>query len=158
MIKLDVSMSQRLATSLSREIHRILIRSLYVSGKLPTYPSLKPTFCPKWEVNVNVGLGKLGHTNCFVEADGLLRSGHYVNVAAACSCFYRFCFLPCPPPPGNCMVSRLGSTGSSVTTTGWMPLSGLSRLSFGLGCSSWPHSLLVLLPPLHAHLLKRLNL
>ena len=31
--------------------------SLYVSGKLPTYPSLKPTFCPKWEVSINVGLG-----------------------------------------------------------------------------------------------------
>ena len=25
---------------------------------LPTYPSPKPTFCPKWEVNVNVGLGE----------------------------------------------------------------------------------------------------
>ena len=27
-----------------------------VSGKLPTYPSPKPTFCLKWEVGVNVGL------------------------------------------------------------------------------------------------------
>ena len=27
-------------------------------GKLPTYPSLKPTFCPKWEVSDNVGLGE----------------------------------------------------------------------------------------------------
>ena len=25
---------------------------------LPTYPSSKPTFCPKWEVSVNVGLGE----------------------------------------------------------------------------------------------------
>ena len=32
--------------------------SLHVSGKLPTYPSPKPTFCPKWEVSVNVGLGE----------------------------------------------------------------------------------------------------
>ena len=32
--------------------------SLYVSGKLPTYPSPKPIFCPKWEVSVNVELGK----------------------------------------------------------------------------------------------------
>ena len=32
--------------------------SLYVSGKLPTYPSPKPTFSPKWEVSVNVGLGE----------------------------------------------------------------------------------------------------
>ena len=32
--------------------------SLYVSGKLPTYPSPNPTFCLKWEVSVNVGLGE----------------------------------------------------------------------------------------------------
>ena len=32
--------------------------SLHVSGKLSTYPSPKPTFCPKWEVSVNVGLGE----------------------------------------------------------------------------------------------------
>ena len=32
--------------------------SLYVSRKLPTYPFPRPTFCPKWEVSVNVGLGK----------------------------------------------------------------------------------------------------
>ena len=29
---------------------------LYFSGKLPTYPSPKPTFYPKWEVSVNIGL------------------------------------------------------------------------------------------------------
>ena len=29
-----------------------------VSGKLPTYPSPKPSFCPKWEVSVNVSLGE----------------------------------------------------------------------------------------------------
>ena len=35
------------------------VESLYVSGKLRTYPSLKPTFRPKWEVSVNVnGLGE----------------------------------------------------------------------------------------------------
>ena len=33
-------------------------RILYISGKLPTYPSPKPTFCPKWEVSINVGLGE----------------------------------------------------------------------------------------------------
>ena len=32
--------------------------SFYVSGKLPTYPSSKPAFCPKWEESVNVGLGE----------------------------------------------------------------------------------------------------
>ena len=31
---------------------------LYVSGKVPTYPSPKPTFCPKWELSVSVGLGE----------------------------------------------------------------------------------------------------
>ena len=30
----------------------------YVSGKLPTYSSPKPTFCPKWEVSVDVCLGR----------------------------------------------------------------------------------------------------
>ena len=28
------------------------------SKKLPTYPSPKPTFCPKWEVSDNVSLGE----------------------------------------------------------------------------------------------------
>ena len=32
--------------------------ALYVSGKLLTYPSPKPKFYPKWEVSVNVGLGR----------------------------------------------------------------------------------------------------
>ena len=31
---------------------------LYFSGKLPTYPSPKPIFCPNWEVSVDVGLGE----------------------------------------------------------------------------------------------------
>ena len=35
-----------------------LFESLYVPGKLPTYPSPKPTFCPKWGVSVNVDLGE----------------------------------------------------------------------------------------------------
>ena len=32
--------------------------SIKVSGKLSTYPSPKPTFCPKGEVGDNVGLGE----------------------------------------------------------------------------------------------------
>ena len=32
--------------------------SLYVSGKLPTYPSPKPTFFPKWEESVKFGLAE----------------------------------------------------------------------------------------------------
>ena len=41
-------------------------RSLYVSGKLPTYPSPTPTFSPKREVDVNVGLGE-GEVGSFPE-------------------------------------------------------------------------------------------
>ena len=37
---------------------RKILGSLYFSRKLRTYPSPKPTFCPKRELNVNVGLGK----------------------------------------------------------------------------------------------------
>ena len=35
-------------------------------GKLPTYPFPKPTFCPKWEASVNVGLGE-GKVGSFPE-------------------------------------------------------------------------------------------
>ena len=38
--------------------HRKSYGSSYISGKLPSYPFPKPTFCPKWEVSVNVGLGE----------------------------------------------------------------------------------------------------
>ena len=40
--------------------------SLYVSAKLPTYPSPRPTFCPKGDVSVNVGLGE-GYVGSFQE-------------------------------------------------------------------------------------------
>jgi len=36
-------------------------------GKLPTYPSPKPTFCPKSEVSVNVDSGE-GRVDSFSEA------------------------------------------------------------------------------------------
>ena len=39
-------------------LKRTTLGSLHVSGKLPTHLSPKPTFCPKWEVSVNVGLGE----------------------------------------------------------------------------------------------------
>ena len=32
--------------------------SIEVTGKLPTYPSPNPTFCPKWELSVHFDLGK----------------------------------------------------------------------------------------------------
>ena len=35
-----------------------LAGSLYASGKLPTYPTPEPIFCPKCEVSVVVGLGE----------------------------------------------------------------------------------------------------
>ena len=34
------------------------IASHHISGKLTTYPSPKPTFCPKRDVSVNVDLGE----------------------------------------------------------------------------------------------------
>ena len=37
---------------------RVFPESIEVSGKLPSYPSPKPTFCLKREVSVNVGLGE----------------------------------------------------------------------------------------------------
>ena len=40
--------------------------SLYIFRKLPTYPSPKPIFCPKWEVSVKVGLGE-GKVSSFLE-------------------------------------------------------------------------------------------
>ena len=60
-----------MACSPDRVLHPVIVKvkvqfpvkpeffgSLYVSGKLLTYPSPKPTFPPKWEVSVNVGLGE----------------------------------------------------------------------------------------------------
>ena len=35
-----------------------LNRSIYISEKMPSYPSPKITFCSKWEVSVNVSLGE----------------------------------------------------------------------------------------------------
>ena len=40
----------------SMELRYKQVGPLYVSGKLPTYPSPDPTFCPKGKVRVNVGL------------------------------------------------------------------------------------------------------
>ena len=37
-------------------ITQILYGSITVSGKLSTYPSPKPAFCPKWKESANVGL------------------------------------------------------------------------------------------------------
>ena len=49
--------------------------SLCLSGKLPTYPSPKPTFSPKREVSVNVGLGKgqVGSLTSSTVSDGSIK-------------------------------------------------------------------------------------
>ena len=44
--------------------------SVKVSGKLLTYPSPKPTFCLKWEVSDNVGLGE-GEVGSFLETQNV---------------------------------------------------------------------------------------
>ena len=58
--------------------------SMYVSGKLPTYPSPNLTFCPKRELSVNVrfGEGKVGSfpetytdPNCFLMLSRMSVSG-----------------------------------------------------------------------------------
>ena len=40
--------------------------SIKVSGKLPTYPSPNPAFCPKWEVSVDADLGE-GYVGSFLD-------------------------------------------------------------------------------------------
>ena len=54
------------ANRLSQKKKKDYKGSLYVSGRLPTYPSPKPTFCPKGEESVNVGLGE-GQVGSFPE-------------------------------------------------------------------------------------------
>ena len=66
--------------------------SIFDSGKLPTYPSPKPTFCPKWEVNVNVGLGRGGWRVSknpilvFVVYESFCKTLVSLYVANKCSC------------------------------------------------------------------------
>ena len=55
---------------------------IYVSGKLPTYPSLKPTFCPKREVSVNVGLGEGLMGTARDPFSSLIHESSQVNVRA----------------------------------------------------------------------------
>ena len=67
-----------------------------VSGKLPTYPSPKPTFCPKWELSVNVGLGKRGAVGSW---DSVWRQYHVFL-------FWKVSPPPPPPPPHELFSSR----------------------------------------------------
>ena len=50
----------------TRERHSILWHQRITNDTKPNYPSLKPSFCPKWEVSVNVGLGE-GEVGSFPE-------------------------------------------------------------------------------------------
>ena len=46
--------------------HNVTILEECLPEKLPTYPSPKPTICPKWEVSLNVSLGE-GYVGSFLE-------------------------------------------------------------------------------------------
>ena len=47
-----------LCANFYNQIRTKFFGSITVSRKLPTYPSPKPSFCPKWEVSVHVNLGE----------------------------------------------------------------------------------------------------
>ena len=49
------------------------------SGKLPTYSSPKPTICLKWEVSVNIGLGK-GPVGSFPETYNYSTQSYYLHL------------------------------------------------------------------------------
>ena len=63
-----------------------------IPGKLPIYPSPNPTFCPEWEVNVNVGLGRGGWRVSknpilvFVVYESFCKTLVSLYVANKCSC------------------------------------------------------------------------
>ena len=85
--------------------------SLYISRKLPTYPSPKPTFCPKWEVSVKVGLGE-GKVSSF--------SGTYNDQSVSCpDSVFIWSFL---------FVERVCGILSSPTSFPWLKILARSTL------------------------------
>ena len=52
--------------AVAAQVQRETFGTFYLSGKLSTYPTPKPTFCLKWEVSINVGLGE-GEVDSFPE-------------------------------------------------------------------------------------------
>ena len=109
-----------------RESRLCRVVALTVSGKLSTYPSPKPTVCPRWEVSVNAGLGE-GKVNSFPETyDSLLlslwswwcQSNQCFANLRSCSPYISIIYVvfpswPCPPPPkkerliaGYCFAER----------------------------------------------------
>ena len=121
--QLQVSVSARCPLRESR-LYRFV--ALTISGKLSTYPSPKPTFCPRWEVSVNAGLGE-GKVDSFPETyDSLLLSlWSWWCQSNQCFANLRSCYpyisiiyvvvphRPCSPPPtkerlivGHCFAER----------------------------------------------------
>ena len=56
-IAINVLHVKRLENCLPNSLQTVL-KKVKVSGKLPTYPSPKSSFCFKWEVSVNLSLGE----------------------------------------------------------------------------------------------------
>ena len=72
---------QRWRVSWIRSIPLTIFELLYVSEKLPTYPSPNPTFCPKWEISVKVGLGE-GQVGSFTKT---FNGGRKATNSAECN-------------------------------------------------------------------------
>ena len=72
MMQLDDALAAVFKTQLQAQKEKIkkngeLFGTIQVTGKLPTYPSPKPTFCRKSETSVSVDLGE-GQVGSFSEA------------------------------------------------------------------------------------------
>ena len=100
----------------------------HVSGNLRTYPSPKPTFCPKWEVSFNVDLGK-GWLGSFPRN---VQWSHCVNLLAIVSdsdvLIARFTSDSSSPKPSK--YSWL--IQSNTVTTIWKKSSRLLRTTLTL--------------------------
>ena len=80
-----------------------------VSGKLPTYPSPKPTFFLKWEISVNVGLGDgLGGRRAVNVGFGEEVGGGAVgNGDSVWRLYHVFLFWKISPPPRTFILSKI---------------------------------------------------
>ena len=80
------------------------VGSLYASGKLPTYPFPKLTFCPKWEVSVNVELGE-GSVGSFQNVLAVFSGQYWLYDQIFCYWYFR---------------RKLMATGRTLTNGTWM--------------------------------------